>query len=144
MLTYRGVELRNVTTARRWFSLPMGMTGVYSARGEDVTIPALAGQYARNRIAHQRIVPIHGFVLGTSEVNHLAERDAMDAIFDPTLDPDDLVVTGDWIGLGSDTRTLEARVLGEPKVVEVIPNLVSEYDVQLVCISTPPDWVEGS
>ncbi len=139
-LTYRGVELRNITSARRWFDLPMGMTGLLSTRGKDVTIPTLSGQYARSRIAHQRIIAIHGFVLGTSETNHLAERDALDAIFDPVLDPGSLVATGTWLGLGVTTKTILVRVLDEPKVVERVPNLVTEYDVQLLCIASPPNW----
>lgn len=139
-LVLNSVELRDIITARRWFDLPMGMTGQLSTRGVDVTIPGLSGQYPRDRIAHQRIVPIHGFVLGTSEANHLAERDALEAVFDPTDAPMNLVVTGDWIGLGATTRTLVVRVMDDVRIVERVPNLVTEYDVQLLCIATPPNW----
>lgn len=139
-LVYRSTELRNLTTARYWFDLPLGLTGILTVRGKDLTLPKSSGQYAGNRLAHQRIVPIHGLLLGTSESNHYSGRAALDAIFDPELDAGNLVVTGDWIGLGATTKTISVRVMDDVRIVEKVPNLVTEYDVQLLCIASPPDW----
>ncbi|MCA1570846.1 MAG: hypothetical protein LC798_11115 [Chloroflexi bacterium] len=137
-LTYRGTELRSITD-RRWFSLVNGFWGGITVRGEDDIIPGASGRQARPRLADRRIIRLHGFVLGTDEENHRSVQDALNTLFDPTLSSDALTVASPYMGLASGTATIQARVVSYTPV-EVVPLLVTEWDIELEAIGSPPDW----
>lgn len=141
VLTYRGAELRDLAVANRWFSITGGWRDGLEVRGKDATIVGAPGMYELNRIANRRIVTLAGFVLGTSESDWDAEMAELEAIFDPTLGSDDLVVTAPYMGYTGSTRTIVARVANY-LTVDVVPQLVTRYDVTLHAIGNPPDWVE--
>lgn len=139
VLTYRSTELRDLSARRCWFDIVDGFWGGVEVRGVDVIIPGLAGRYSRNRLDDKRTVRLHGFVLGTDEANHRAVCDTLDGIFDPALAAGALVVTAPYMGLTAGSKTIQLRYLNADRR-EVVPYLVSEWDVELECIATPPDW----
>lgn len=142
VLTFGGEELRQLSVARRWFSITSGWRDGIEVRGQDVTIVGAPGQYELNRIAKWRTIHLVGFVLGTSESNWDTEMDDLEVVFDPTDGSKDLVVTAPYMGLSSGVRRISARVANY-LTVDVVPQLVTRLDVTLHCITTPPDWEDA-
>lgn len=139
-LTYRGVELRDLTNGK-WFHIVGGPHGGLKVKGEDPGIPGKRGRWAGDRLADVRVVPLHGKVLATTEANYRALRDALDAIFDPELDAGDLVVGSDYPGM-SGTLTIAVRFVNYI-VKEPVDHYLAELDVELVT-TDDPDWMPGS
>lgn len=139
VLTYRSTELRTLATRRCWFSVVSGWHDGIEVRGINVVIPGKSGQTFQTRIKNLRVVRLSGIVLGTDEANWKAVMSTLEGIFDPSLSPGNLVVTAPYLGLTSGTRTISAYTV-DYRTVDRVPGLVTEYDVTLNAIGSPPDW----
>lgn len=139
VLTYRGTELRDLAVAGRWFSITGGWRDGIETRGKDATIVGAPGMYELNRKANHRVITLAGYVLASSEDDWDDEIAVLEALFDPTLLSGSLVVTSPYMGLTSGTRSISARVVNY-LTVDVVPQLVTRYDVTLHCITNPPNW----
>jgi hypothetical protein len=142
VLTYRGVELRNLAVNRHYFSITGGWRDGVEVRGTDATILGAAGHYELNRVSDKRIITLVGFVLAEDENDWDDEMAALEAIFDPILSSGDLIVTSPYMGLAAGIRTISARVANYV-TVDVQPQLVTRYDVTLNAIGNPPDWIDS-
>lgn len=138
-LVYRATELRDLTVRRCWFSVVSGWHDGIEVRGEDTVIPGLSGQTVRARVANLRVIHLSGTVFGTDEANWKAVMSTLEGIFDPALAPGALVVTNPYLGLASGTRTINARTV-DYRTVDRLHELVTEYDVTLHAIGSPPNW----
>ncbi len=141
VLTYRDVELRNLTVNRHHFSITGGWRDGIEVRGKDATIVGAPGMYELNRIPNKRVITLVGYVLGEDESDWDDEMAALEALFDPTLASGDLVVTDPYMGLVGMERTISARV-SNYLTIDVVPQLVTRWDVTLNAIGNPPDWTE--
>jgi hypothetical protein len=139
VLTYRGVELRDLGVSPRYFSITGGWRDGVEVRGKDATIVGAPGRYELNRVADRRVVSLVGLVLATSEANWDDQMEVLEELFDPTLGSDNLIVTSPYMGLSAGTRTISARVANY-LTVDVVPQLVTRWDVTLHAISNPPNW----
>lgn len=139
VLTYDGTELRDLATRRCWFSIMSGWRDGLVVRGEDIVIPGKAGRDQESRVADYRVVHLHGLVLGTSETNWDSVSSTLDGLFDPSDNAKNLVVTSPYMGLSAGTLTISARVYSV-RVTQIVPYLVSEWDVILHALGSPPDW----
>lgn len=139
VLVYRSTELRDLTVRRCWFSVDSGWYDGITVRGVDVVIPGKSGRTVQTRIDDLRVIHLSGIVVGTDEANWKAVLSTLEGIFDPALDPADLVVSAPYLGLAAGTRTIAARTV-DYRTVDVVPSLVTEYDVTLNAIGSPPDW----
>lgn len=137
VLTYKSVELRDIGV-QRWFDLTYGIWGGLEVRGEDVVVPGLAGRYPRNRVKDRRVIVLHGYVLATSEANYKTTMDALETVFDPSLVAGNLVVNSPYL-ISSGTKTISARYVSDTRN-DLVSGLVTEFDVTMECIATPPDW----
>lgn len=63
------------TDGRIWARITRGFHDNLEARGQDVTVPGLAGQRPMARRAHQRLVEATGMVLGTGATEQAARED---------------------------------------------------------------------
>ena len=139
VLTYRSTELRNLSGRRCWFSIVEGWKDGVAVRVPETVIPGKSGQVEETAVVDKRVVRLHGLVLGTSETNWNTVRGELEAIFDPSLAAANLIVTSPYLGLASGTKTLSARV-ESVRTTEQVDALVTEYDVILNAIGSPPDW----
>ena len=139
VLTYRATELRDLAVRRCWFNIESGWHDGVEVRGEDTVIPGAAGQTSRNRIAHVRVIWLHGTVFGTDEANWKAVCATLEGIFDPSLAPGALVVTAPYLGLAAGSRSINARTVNY-RTVHLLDQLVTEYNVTLHAIGNPPNW----
>lgn len=142
VLTYRATELRDLAVGHRWFSITGGWRDGIEVRGRDATIVGAPGQYELNRIANQRTIAAVGFVLAEDEEDWDDEMEVLCALFDTTLASGDLEVTSPYMGLAGGTRTIAARVANY-LTVDVVPQLVTRFDVTFQAVGNPPDWVAG-
>jgi hypothetical protein len=141
-LTYRSEELRDLSVAHRYFSITGGWRDGLEVRGKDATIVGAPGMYELNRIANLRVIQLVGFVLAEDESDWDSEMAALEDIFSPLLSSDDLEVTSPYMGLAGGTRTISARVANYI-TVDVVPQLVTRWDVTLHAIGNPPNWTEA-
>lgn len=139
-LVYRGTEIRDVTVRNCWFHIESGWRDGIEVRGDDWVIPAKAGQTTGNRKDHLRIIQLSGVVFGEDEADWADVCGELEAIFDPALDPGDLVVHGPYLGAAG-TSSISARTVNY-RTVQRVASLVTEYDVTLHAIGDPPDWEE--
>jgi hypothetical protein len=139
VLTYRGVELRDLAVGDRWFAITSGWRDGLEVRGRDATIVGAPGRYELNRVADLRVISLVGFVLGESEADWDDEMEVLTDLFDPLLGSGNLIVTSPYMGLTTGTRTIAARVANY-LTVDVVPQLVTRFDVTLHAIGNPPDW----
>lgn len=141
-LTYRGQELRLGTGpigARLWFWIPGGPYGRLQVAGVDPAIPGRRGLWAGNRLARQRVVPLHGHVMGDDAGDYDELRLLLDAIFDPELAAGDLVLGTDYPGI-TVPRMITVR-FDNYMPTDNVDNHEAELDVELVTVEDP-DWHE--
>lgn len=146
VLTFRGTELREISDdaygIRRWFSITSGWRDGLEVRGQDVTLVGNPGMYELNRIAKWRVVHLEGVIVASDESNWDDEMATLEALFDPTLGSGDLEVTSPYMGLSAGSRVISARVANYI-TADVVPQLVTSWDVTLHSITNPPDWEVG-
>lgn len=145
-LTYRGMDIQN--TDGIFLEIIRGIGEVPEVRGVDLVVPALAGRVVRNRVADRLSIILEGFVRGVgggSGSTHDEDSDRSDfatnraafrALFDPTLDPGDLVAT---LEDGS-YQHIAARTLNH--VWD--PQVPSFANVNVELESVDPDWTAGA
>jgi hypothetical protein len=135
-LTYRGTDIQILDGI--FLEIVRGLTEVVEVRGVDLIVPAYAGQIVRNRVGHRLAIELRGWVRGTgaSETPQrediAAQRAAFRALFDPRLDPGDLVATLE----DGTQQTIVARTLNILSV-EIVPTF---YQVSVELESVAPDW----
>lgn len=136
-LTYDGVDLQPADLGYHLY-LVSGLDDSPDVRGEDVTIPYLAGRLARpRRFDHRRII-LEGFARGlgsdqaTSRADYRAVRRGLAELFDPAREIADLVAT---LEDGS-VATIAARPLSLVGI-EAIPSEYAALSVELEAIE---DW----
>lgn len=122
-----------------------GLDDVPAVRGVDTIVPGLTGRIPRNRVADVLAIELAGWVQGgtgasTEAARRTGYRNAVDAIqaaFDPSLDPGTLEVDTE----DGETRVVSARALTLVWGREDIP-AVRALSVALE--STDPFWSTGS
>lgn len=143
-LTYDGVDLQPADLGFHLF-LVSGLDDSPDVRGEDVTIPYLAGRLPRPRRFDHRRPVLEGFARGLGidqsarRSDYRAVRRGLAELFDPARDVADLVAT---LEDGS-IATIACRPLSLI-AVETIP---SEYTGLSIELEAAEDWtfeVEGS
>lgn len=137
-LTFDGTDLQR-SDLSAFFEIESGLHDGLEVRGRDTVVPALAGRIVRNRVADRRVIQLRGFIRGEG-----ADADAqgeaframaqeMEALFDQTADPDDLVATlEDGTSLTIAARTLEIHFM--PQTVPILQRI--EVDLE----SVAPNW----
>lgn len=112
-------------------------------RGTDNTIPSLAGQVPRIRVAHQRILEVEGLAFGCG-VGETAQRadmvdldDELRALFDPTKMPQTLVKTR----MDGSVVELEARPLDDLIISD--QGIPAQRFVSVSLLSVAPNWTAG-
>jgi hypothetical protein len=142
-LVYRSQELRLVNgspaRARLWFHVPGGPYGRLKVKGVDPLMPAKRGRWPGNRLADQRVVPLHGEVMADDEEEYHELRATLDAIFDPELGAGTLTLGTDYPGIVI-PRYIVVR-FENYMATENIDTLECELDVELVTVADP-DWHE--
>jgi hypothetical protein len=139
-LTYRGTDIQD--TDGIFLEIYRGLVEPVEVRGQDLIVPAFAGQIVRNRQGHRLGIGLRGWIRGVDASAPIDEagdrsdfatnRTAFRALFDRRLDPGALVATlEDGSSLTIDARTL--NVIPD----QVVPTLVY-VDVELE--SVDPDW----
>jgi hypothetical protein len=137
-LTYRGTDIQDPDGI--FLELLRGLRERGEVRGTDRVVPNAAGQVPYNRVAHRRVIHLRGWVVGTGATDAARKSDfvanaaAYDALFDPTLDPGELVAT---LEDGS-TATIDARTL-PGDIWDHAGPVAAIVDVELE--SVDPDWV---
>lgn len=138
-MTYRGTELADLTVRRCLFELVGGWRDGLSVRGDDTVIPGASGRIEEARREDLRAIRLHGIVLATSEANWNTVLGELETAFDVSAAAASLIVTAPFMGLATGTRTISARV--ESVVTrDLLYGLVTEYDVLLHSVASPPDW----
>lgn len=136
-LTLRGVDIR--TRGGIFLDLDRGYSEPPEVRGRDVIVPARAGRVARGRVADRRSIVLTGYVQGTSASDWRLKTDTLMALLDATLDPGDLVVDDEYLGLaGGLTATISVRcvnAIGGP----IFNQTFQTWSIELE--SVDPDWV---
>lgn len=121
--------------ARGW------LDDIPAVRGPDTIVPSRPGRTKRNRVADRFTVVLNGQLRGSTPAGLLTLQLAMAAIWDPTIDPWDLVADDEYKGLASgQTATIAVRTLN------IIPSanptdVLQKYTWELECIADPPAWV---
>lgn len=119
------------------------VSGLYDGlqvRGTDSTIPSTAGQVARTRVGHQRVIELEGWGAGTG-ANETAMRadmvdllDELAALFDPTKMPQTLTATR----MDGSQVTIEARPLDDLIITDV--GIPAYRNISVSLLSVDPDW----
>lgn len=136
-LTYDGVDLQPSDFAFH-LELVDGLDDSPDVRGEDVTIPYLAGRLPRPRRFDHRRLTLEGMARGlgtdqaTSRADYRATRRGLAELFDPARDVADLVAT---LEDGS-TATIACR----PLVLNPVEIVQSEYAELSVSLEAVEDW----
>jgi hypothetical protein len=139
-LTYRGTELRDLPDIFFWIS--GGWRDGREVRGKDAVIIGAAGQYELNRVADYRTVQLTGLVLTDTEEEWDVQMALLEALFDPLLGSDDLVVSAPYMGLPTATsRTIAVRVVNY-LTVDITAQQKTRWDVTLRAVGNPPDWTD--
>jgi hypothetical protein len=144
VLTFRDVELRDLSVRRCWFSVASGWREGIEVRGRDAVIVGAPGQFTTSRQKHARAIRLIGTVLGEDEENWSEVCGELEAIFDESLLPGTLEVTAPYLGQVAGSMSIEARCT-DYRTIHRVPYLVTDYDVTLLAIGdpitdTPPDW----
>lgn len=120
-----------------------GLYDGLTVRGIDNTIPSLAGQVPRIRVAHQRIIEIEGWGAGTG-ANETAQRadmvdllDELAALFDPTKMPQTLTVTR----MDGSSVSIEARPMDDLIIEDI--GIPAYRNISVSLLSVDPDWTGG-
>lgn len=142
-ITYDTTELQ--PSSQDWVLWIMrGLNDVPSVRGEDDVIPGAPGRVARARQADVRVIELEGWIMAQGATWELAIANfrqsvqALQALFDPTLDPRVLSAV---LEDGS-VATINARVVPPLVVEERVASHVARIAVQME--SLDPDWVIAS
>lgn len=136
-LTFRGTDIQDLDGL--FLEITGGLDELPEVRGEDTVVPGLAGRVSQNRIADRRELELEGYVRGVGadeEGDRSAYRTnviAMQALFDPTLDPGELVAS---LEDGS-TATINARALN----IVGAQKMPSFKLVSVKLESVDPNWV---
>lgn len=140
-LTYRGSDVQDEDGI--FLEIVRGLTEVVEVRGQDLIVPAREGQIVRNRVGNRLVIELRGWIRGVGSgetgdrADFAANRAVFRSLFDPRLDPGDLVAT---LEDGSE-QTIAARTLNVISD-QVVPSFVN-VSVELESVS--PDWtVTGS
>lgn len=137
-LTFDGDSLQ-LTDLSLFLTITFGLNEPPEVRGEDVTIPYLAGQVPRPRRAHNRRIVLEGHVRGEG-ADQAAQRAGYRALvrylndlFDTARMPADLVAS---LEDGS-TATIAARPLN----MIVTERVASEFaSLSIELLSVAPNW----
>lgn len=117
-----------------------GLYDGLQARGTDSTIPSAAGQVARSRVAHQRIIELEGWAAGTGASETAQRADMVDlldelaALFDPTKMPQTLSVTR----MDGSVMTTQARPMDDLIITDIGIPAYRKVAVSLLCVE--PGW----
>lgn len=145
-LTYRGTDLQ---TANIHFDVARGFNEPAEVRGEDDVVPEASGRAEGAWIEDQRTIILEGHVEGTGAT--LEERqqswrtasDSLRTIMDRTASPGALV-------MGPPDHGVDAEWSINARCVSAIPGPIlnawtfQRWSFELVCIDSPPEWVEES
>jgi hypothetical protein len=110
-LIYRGTDIQNLDGI--FLEIARGLVEVPEVRGVDLIVPSRQGQIRRNRVRHRMAIELRGWIRGTGSTedaqrdNFAANRAAFQALFDPTLEPGQLLITLE----DSTTEDISARTL---------------------------------
>lgn len=139
-LTYDGEDIQDLNGL--FLQIVSGLYDGLDVRGQDVTIPYLAGQVARARRRHTRRIMLKGFVRGADptatteqdrQMDYSVKARDVETLFDPARLPADLEVT-----FPDTSRAIIAcrplNVIPTPQVIEEFTSL----DIELLSVS--PDW----
>ena len=137
VLTYRSVELRNLSTRRCWGDIVSGWRDGAVVKGTNAEVASAAGEVDLPRLDRYREIELSVMVVATSESNWNTVMGELEAIFDPALAAGDLVVTSPYMGLASGTRTISAYV-DRARPVDKVPHLVTEW--QVILKAPGVDW----
>lgn len=137
VLTYRAVELRDLSVRRCFGSLTKGWRDGVVVKGVNAEIAQASGEDDLPRLDRYRELELLVPVLGTSEANWNTVMGELEAIFDPALAAGNLVVNAPYMGLAAGTRTISAYV-ESARTVDRVHNLVTDW---LVVLHAPGvDW----
>jgi hypothetical protein len=138
-LTYRTTDLQPADL-HFFLDIFIGLNELPEVRGQDTIIPDQVGLQPRNRKATRRYIELRGFVRGAG-ADEAAQRgdfrdtmDALQALFDNTLQPDELVAVCE----DGTTRTIDARSLSILMGTEPLPSYRS---LSIALESLDPNWV---
>lgn len=139
-LTYRGTDLQDADFGI-FLEVRRGLNEPPKVRGTDTVVPGLTGRYWRNRVADTRTLELVGYISpGTTGGGGAADRagfranvQTVQALFDPTEDPGDLVATLE----DGTTATIGARGVNAVWN-QITPELAS---VSFELESVDPEWV---
>jgi hypothetical protein len=138
-LTFSGTDLQP-SDLHFFLDIFVGLNELPEVRGQDTLIPDQIGLQPRNRKATRRYIELRGFVRGAG-ADEEAQRgdfrdtmDALQALFDNTLQPDELVAVCE----DGTTRTIDARPLSILMGTEPLPSYRS---INVALESVDPNWV---
>lgn len=139
-LTYRGTDIQDLDGI--FLEIVRGLVEPVEVRGVDLVVPSSAGQIVRSRVGHRLSIGLRGWIRGVDTTNPINEsgdrsdfatnRAAFRALFDPTLDPGQLVATLE----DSSVQSIAARTLNV--LTEIVAPTFVRVDVELE--SVDPDW----
>lgn len=138
VLVYRSVELQVLSTRRCWGELVRGWRDGVITKGTNAEVAQAAGEDDLARLDRYRELELNVTVLGTDSSNWNAVSTELETIFDPALAAANLVVHSPYKGLAAGTRTISCYVAQPPRVVEVVANLISVW--QVVLRAPGVDW----
>jgi len=137
-VTFDGVSVQD--TDGLFLEIVLGLYDGLDVRGDDVTVPYLAGRVPRARRAHTRRILLVGWCRGSGATEDLrrldyrANRENMELLFALDAMPATLEVTYSDLS----TRTISARTLN----IIPTPQIPAEFaDISIELLSTDPNWV---
>ena len=131
VLVYRSTELQDLSVRRCWGELRRGWRDGVLSKGTNAEVASAAGEDDLPRLARYRELELDVTVLGTDAANWDAVNTTLESIFDPTLAAANLVVHSPYKGLAAGTRTISCYVAETPRVVVVVENYISVWQVVL-------------
>ena len=140
-LTADGVDLTNADLSIL-MRITEGLDEVWEVRGKDTTIPAMAGQIARNRKRDRLVITAEGMVMGqgadetAQRVDFVSTVATIRALMDPTQAPYTLTATR----VDGSTASILARPVNVLWGDDGIPTYRA-----LSCqwLAIDDDWLEG-
>lgn len=144
-LTHRGVNLISVgptSPSGLKLQLVQGFGGGLSVRGRDIIVPGLEGRIWMPRKADVRSLLIEGWVIGEEPEDWRFYTDVFHSIFDPSLAPGEIAVTGPYLGVEAGvTYTIDARTLNAMPGPILGGTRFQRWSVELE--SVDPDWASS-
>lgn len=142
-LSYAALDIR-LDNKTIYFDVNKGLDEGFESRGVDYIVPDIAGRVARGKQPDRRVIELVGYVWGgdsgTLLTDQEAYRTAVDsilAVFDTSLAPADLVLTGPYLGVPSGTTwTISCRTTNIMSG-ELIAGKFRRFNIELESVASP-------